>query len=716
MKIIIAVLSFFIFTTSLFGLDAKVKYDKVISSVEKYYYIAFTKDQIINKGIAEFLASTSLLNADAKKKINTKFTFYDNKYGADSKECAYEKIKTIIEFLLQQMFSNEEVYDILIHSTMNSLDAHSSYLDKKHMQELKVQTEGVFGGLGITVSKKEKKLTVVSPLDNTPAFRAGIKAGDIILKINELPCENMSLNKAVSLMRGKVDTSINLTISRKGELIPITIVRELIKIRSVDARELPNDILYLKISTFDKKVINDLSKAIKNYETNGMGIILDLRNNPGGLLSEAVDVVDMFMNRGNIITQQGRSSFDKVSYDTSKEKTLTEAPLVVLINAGSASASEIVSGALQVHHRATLMGERSFGKGYVQAILPIDEEESVKLTVAEYLLADGKSIHNIGIKPDYEIDADIVDGYDRVLEAAQDYLNNKAIFDEKYLAKAYGIQTLSKRFRNKNIAQKEAKVYEATLRDRFKKIQKAPADSTKWLISIGIENYEYTADVKYSKKSAELFSELLQKKYGIEDHHSLVLVDGEATMGRIKNKMKRLLRQVKAGDTIYFYYNGHGIPVPSQKNEPYLLPNDVEPEFASDDKFFKMQNIYNLLSQTDADKVIAIIDSCFSGGNDGAHLIKGVAATRLVPKEVSFNKKKMVILFAGRGTQYSNMYEQKGHRLFSYYVMDSILKGRDDVEMLYNEVYVNVKDESFKMGDMHLQEPTVVGNKKLNFR
>lgn len=458
MKIIIVVLSFFIFATTLFGLDANVKYDKVISNVEKYYYKAFTKNKIMNKGLGEFIKTTSLLDKDAKKKINTKFTFYDNKYGADSKEGAYEKIKTIIEFLEQSMFSKEEVYDILIHSTINSLDAHSSYLDKKHLQELKVQTEGIFGGLGLNVSKKEKKLIVVSALDNTPAFKAGIKSGDIILKINELSCENMSLNKAVSLLRGKVDTSVNITISRKGELILISLVREFIKIKSVDARELPNNILYLRISTFDKKVINDISKAIKNYEATNKSIILDLRNNPGGLLSEAVEVVDAFMNRGNIITQQGRSSFDKVSYDTSKEKTLTDAPLIVLINAGSASASEIVSGALQVHHRATIMGERSFGKGYVQAIFPIDEEESVKLTVAEYLLADGNSIHNIGIKPDYEIDADIVDGNDMVLEAAQDYLKNKSAFKKKYLAKAYGEQTHGKRFRNQNIGQTQTNV------------------------------------------------------------------------------------------------------------------------------------------------------------------------------------------------------------------------------------------------------------------
>jgi len=716
MRILLIALTTIILTTSLFSLEGEQKYKKVISSIEKYYYQAFSKDKIISKGVGEFLETTSLISKDDKKKINVKFKFYNNKYGADSKESAYKKIKTIIEFLLKEMFSKEEIYDILIHATMESLDAHSSYLDKKHMQELKILTEGVFGGLGITIGKRENRLTIISPIDDTPAFKAGIKAGDIILKINEISSENMSISKAVSLMRGKVNTSIKLTILRNTEIFPVTIVRDLIRIKSVETRELPNDILYLKISTFDKKALQNITKAIKQKSSSYDSIVLDLRNNPGGLLSESVAIADLFMNRGNIITQKGRLSMALKSYNASKEKTLTEVPLVVLINSGSASASEILSGSLQMHNRATIIGERSFGKGNVQAILPITKEESIKLTVAQYLLADGNSIHNIGIKPNYIVNTDIVDGYDVALEAAEDYLNNKNIFDNKYLAKAYGSGLERKRFRNQNIVQKESKVYEESLRERLNKLKYASVDSSKWLISIGIENYEYTENVKFSKTSAELFSELLQKKYGIAKHRSLLLLDNEATMGRIKNKMKRLLRQVKSGDTIYFYYNGHGIPVPSQKNEPYLLPSDVEPEFASDDKFFKMKNIYKMLSSSDADKIIAVIDSCFSGGNDGKSLIKGVAATRLVPKNVTFNKKKMVILFAGRGTQYSNMFEKKGHRLFSYYIMDSILKGRDDVEMLYNEVYVNVKDESFKMGDMHLQEPTVVGNKKLNFK
>ncbi len=352
------------------------------------------------------------------------------------------------------MIYKEEIYNILIHSTMQSLDVHSSYLDKKHMQELTIYTEGAFGGLGIGISKKKKALIIISLIDNSPAFKAGIKVGDKIIKINEISCEHIPLNKAVTLMRGKVNTSVNLTIDRNNKIIPVTIVRDFIKIKSVYSKKLPNDLLYLKITTFDKNVLENITKAIdKNLLSSG-AIILDVRNNPGGFTTQAVGIADLFISRGNIITQKGRSSITQKSYNASKEKTLTDVPLVVLINAGSASASEILSGALQMHHRATLIGERSFGKGNIQEILTLNEEESIKLTVAQYFLADGNSIHNIGIKPDYTINTDIIDGYDIALEAAEDYLNNKTIFNKKYFTQAYGSAMEHKRFRHQDIDKK----------------------------------------------------------------------------------------------------------------------------------------------------------------------------------------------------------------------------------------------------------------------
>ncbi|QOY51704.1 caspase family protein [Candidatus Sulfurimonas baltica] len=237
----------------------------------------------------------------------------------------------------------------------------------------------------------------------------------------------------------------------------------------------------------------------------------------------------------------------------------------------------------------------------------------------------------------------------------------------------------------------------------------------RYLIVIGAENYEYTDNIVYSQNTAQMFTDVAQKTLGISKSNTLELTSKNASMGRIQMKMKKLLRRVKHGDTVYFYYSGHGIPVVSQKNEPYILPIDVEPEFISEAPFFKLQNIYKTLADSKASKVVAFIDSCFSGATDGVSVIKGVAATRIKPKSVTFDTKKMVILTAGKDNQYSNMYEEKKYRLFSYFLMESMLKGRTSVKDIYSDVYIKVKDKSYEMGDMKLQEPTMSGNKAMEF-
>ena len=192
------------------------------------------------------------------------------------------------------------------------------------------------------------------------------------------------------------------------------------------------------------------------------------------------------------------------------------------------------------------------------------------------------------------------------------------------------------------------------------------------------------------------------------------MIEDKSTTGAIKDNLELLIRNIKEGDTIYFYYSGHGIPV-LPDNEPYILPKDKMPEMIGKDEFFKLRNIYKMLSDSKASKVVAIIDSCFSGATDGVSVVKGVAATRLKPKKVTFDTNKMVVMTAGQDKQYSNMYEEKGHRLFTYFVMKSLLKGKHNSEDIYREVYTNVKDESFKMGDMKVQEPQLEGNNKIDF-
>ncbi|NCB10048.1 MAG: S41 family peptidase [Erysipelotrichia bacterium] len=303
----------------------------------------------------------------------------------------------------------QEIVDKALKGLMQELDAHSSYLDKKASKEMNIQTKGEFGGLGITVGMRDGALTVISPIDDTPAFKAGVKSGDIILKINETSTIGMTLDEAVNLMRGEPKTDITITVVRKGELKPLEIKmkRDIIKIQSVFSKTIENeDVIYLRVSSFDTKVTEDLEKII-NENKNAKGFILDLRNNPGGLLNQAIGVVDLFVDKGVIVSQKGRTAEDEEKFEASAFNTKSKLPLVVLVNEGSASASEIVSGSLQDHKRAIVIGEKTFGKGSVQAVLPIenDRSENIKLTIAKYYLPSGRTIQATGVTPDVIVHA-----------------------------------------------------------------------------------------------------------------------------------------------------------------------------------------------------------------------------------------------------------------------------------------------------------------------
>ena len=317
----------------------------------------------------------------------------------------FTKVISLVEQYNVDDVTIEELMDKALEGMLSNLDAHSNYLKQKDYKKLKVQTDGEFGGLGITVGIKDGALTVIAPIEGTPADKAGLKSKDIILKIDDESTINMTIDDAVSRMRGKVGEPIELAIVREGESKPlhIHIVRGIITIESVYTRQIGDEILYIRVTSFDKKVAEDVSKAIKTREAKTKGIVLDLRNNPGGLLDQAVDLVDIFVDKGDIVSQKGRHEADKRVYTASHRKTLTTVPVVVLINGGSASASEIVSGALQDHKRAVLVGENTFGKGSVQVVMPITQSEAIKLTIARYYLPSGRTIQAVGVKPDIQV-------------------------------------------------------------------------------------------------------------------------------------------------------------------------------------------------------------------------------------------------------------------------------------------------------------------------
>ncbi len=302
--------------------------------------------------------------------------------------------------------SDKELLENAIRGMLSGLDPHSNYLNKDEFKELEIGTSGQFGGLGIQVSMEDGFVKVVSPIDDTPAYKAGVKAGDLIIRLDDKPVKGMTLSEAVKIMRGKPGEKIVLTIVREGEEKPlkIEVVRDIIQVTSVKSKILEPDFGYLRISQFQVNTTKDLQKAINKLDDkNGRpikGLILDLRNNPGGVLSGAVGVSDAFLNKGLIVYTKGRDPSANTKYNATPGDLLNGAPLIVLVNGGSASASEIVSGALKDHKRALIVGTKTFGKGSVQTIQRLPYGGAVKLTTARYYTPSGTSIQAKGITPD----------------------------------------------------------------------------------------------------------------------------------------------------------------------------------------------------------------------------------------------------------------------------------------------------------------------------
>jgi len=303
--------------------------------------------------------------------------------------------------------------DSAINGLLQSLDPYSSYMSPEIFNEMQTETSGEFGGLGIEVGMEIGVVKVISPIDDTPASRAGIKAGDYIVKINDIQVQGKSLSEAVDLMRGPVGSGIELTIRRPGEKKALTfnIVREIIEIKSVKADLLEKNIGYIRLTSFNDNSGEQIKKEIKNLEKNNKvkAYILDLRNNPGGLLSQAIRISDFFLDNGEIVSTKGRIASENRKWFANKGDLINGKTLLVLINYGSASAAEIVAGALKDHKRAILLGENSYGKGSVQSIIPLKNDGAIRLTVAKYYLPSGKSISEIGVSPDIEINEETDD-------------------------------------------------------------------------------------------------------------------------------------------------------------------------------------------------------------------------------------------------------------------------------------------------------------------
>jgi len=342
--------------------------------------------------------------------INIIFIFFHSTVYSQNLDKLYEKIDLFSEVL--EKINNEyvdevnqsEIMDSAINGLLQSLDPYSAYMDPKIFKEMQTETKGEFGGLGIEVSMEAGVVKVISPIDDTPASKAGIKSGDYIVKVDDIQIQGKTLMEAVNIMRGPVGTNVDITIRRKGlkKAKNFTIKREIIEIKSVVSKFIDNKVGYLRLRAFNENSSNQLKKEIKKLEKekNLVGYIFDLRNNPGGLLSQAVKISDFFLDDGEIVSTRGRKSRENRKFFAKKGDQIRGKPLLVLINNGSASAAEIVAGALQDHKRAILLGEKTYGKGSVQSIIPLENKGAIRLTISKYYLPSGESISEIGVSPD----------------------------------------------------------------------------------------------------------------------------------------------------------------------------------------------------------------------------------------------------------------------------------------------------------------------------
>ena len=345
--------------------------------------------------------------------------FFTTSASGKDNENLYKKIDLFGEVLdkIKKEYVDEinesDVMDAAINGVLQYLDPYSVYMNPELFESMQTDTKGEFGGLGIEVGMEAGVVKVISPIDDTPASKAGIKAGDYIIKINDVQVQGKTLMEAVKLMRGPVGSSIDLTIRRRGEkkIINKTIIRKMIQVKSVEAKIMKNNIGYLRLKSFNSNSSKQLVEKIKNFEKSKKltGYILDLRNNPGGLLTQAINVTDFFLNDGEIVSTKGRKASENRRFFAKKGDKVKGKPLIILINNGSASASEIVAGALKDHKRAILLGENTYGKGSVQSIIPLSDGGGMRLTISKYYLPSGQSISETGVSPDILVEEESED-------------------------------------------------------------------------------------------------------------------------------------------------------------------------------------------------------------------------------------------------------------------------------------------------------------------
>ena len=664
-------------------------------------------DNYIDQPEMSFFATQALEGARLKLQQEKKVVPAMNNASANSvqdKNALIAFIKDSLTKLSDQSgISYQELEYAALKNLTISLDPNSDFLTPQDMKELMTSQKGVFAGVGMEVGIKDNILTVVSPIDDSPALAAGISAGDQILQIDDTPTKNLTIMQAVNLIRGEAGSIVRILVMRKSFDKPreFAVRRALITIKSVKYRQLEEGIGYLRITSFQNNTSEQVEEALnalgsRQYKLKGL--VLDLRNNPGGLLDQSVKVADKFIDNDLIITVKGRAANSEAKHTGKTLGTHPPYPIIILINNGSASAAEILSGSLHSHGKAVLAGEKTFGKGTVQTIYNLSDGSGLKLTTHRYYLPSGQPVGQ-GINPDVVLAEK--EGEDYPLAVTQNILQKTmksglSFNFEQLVSLARQTAGASTPSAQINVSvDKVAARQTITAAINIEKPSFAVAERI-WTendlaVIVGVEKYQDLPTAEYSAKDARLVKDYLIS-LGLKERNVELLLNERATLSSIKKTLESWLpNRAKKNSRVLIYYSGHGAPE-AASGEAYLVPYDGDPNYLSDTGY-PLKRLYERLGRLQVAEVIVVLDSCFSGAGGRSVLAKG-ARPLVMTAATPFIGANMVILSAAEGNQISTSSPDKGHGLFTYYFLKALNDGKKNIVDVYEYIRPQVEDDA----------------------
>jgi C-terminal peptidase prc len=670
--------------------------------------IPLVADHYIDQPDMSFLAAQSLEGARLKlRQENKNIPALDpipQNLGTDTKAVIAFVQNSLHKLADRSGISYQDLEYAALKNLAISLDPHSDFLTPQEMKEFTVSFKGVFAGVGMEIAKKDNIVLVVSPIDDSPAFAAGILAGDQILQIDNAPTRALSVMQAVNLIRGEAGSTVRLLVMRKSFAEPreFAIKRALINIKSVKSRQLEEGIGYLRISSFQNNTTGKVEEALNDLgsrQNKLKGLVIDLRNNPGGLLDQSVGVADKFIDNDLIVTVRGRDAKSETKYNGKTLGTHPPFPIIILINGGSASAAEILSGSLHDHGKAILAGEKTFGKGTVQALYTLTDGSALKLTTSRYYLPSGAAIGQ-GIYPDVVIAEK--EGEDNLLAVAQNvfqkvvksghYVNSKQLLAlTKQAAEASTASATPVSATAGNIKAKEAGAGTTNIeKPSFTAADRIWTDNDLAII-VGVERYQDLPAAEFSAGDARLVKDYLIS-LGMKERNVELLLNERATLSSIRKTIETWLpNRTRKDSRVLIYYSGHGAP-DAASGEAYLVPYDGDPNYLSDTGY-PLKRIYERLERLPAKEVIVVLDSCFSGAGGRSVLAKG-ARPLVMMAETPVIGNNMVVLSAAEGSQISTSSPDKGHGLFTYYFLKALTDGKKNAADVYEYIKPQVEDDA----------------------